>query len=333
MTRTQSTETGMSGRVRAGAIAIGILAAGLGLAQPAAGEGIQWEDLTIEQALAKGERTGSIILVDIHASHCMQCAVMDKELWQTPEAAALGEGLVAVNYPSDKPEGIEVQRRYPVLGLPLVIFLNPDGTELDRIVGYRDPASWLAEARPLKAGVDPLPGLEQELQAKPESAPTIYAVFEKYLYHNRVDEAEALLERLIKLDPQRKGGLSTMALTLLAKYYDYFRGDIARSQYIYRTIVEQYPTSDGVTGALKETYDYHHEHGTLTEWVDWVCPIAMAHPQSRYLNRYTATFALSGGQTGDCLAQAARNAALLESNERLKVYMDSVAVVLEGEGK
>jgi len=319
--------------VRAGALAATVLAIGLGLVQPVAGEGVRWEPLTIEQALAKAEQTGSILMVDVYATHCQQCEVMDRELWETPQGAAFAEGLLAVRFPSDKPAGIDLQRRYPVLGLPLVLFINPDGTELDRIVGYRDPSSWLNEARPLKAGVDPVPGLEEQLEAQPEAAPVLFALIEKYIFRRRAEEAEVLLGRLIKLDPERKGGLTTMALTQLAKYYDYFVGDIERAQFIYRTMVEEYPNSDGITGALKETYDFHKERGTVDEWVAWVCPIAIAHPKSRYLNRYTATFALSSGKTGACLAQAARNAALLEPYPQQKVYLDSIAVVLGRAGR
>ncbi len=318
---------------RVAVLAVATLAVVLGPVGPASAEGVRWEALTIEQALAKAERTGSIVMVDVYATHCQQCQVMDKELWETPQGAAFAEGLLAVRYPSDRPAGADLQRRYPVLGLPLVLFLNPDGTELDRVVGYRDVASWLNEARPLKAGVDPLPGLEKQLETQPNAGPVLYALFEKYLYRQRAEEAEALLARLIKLDPERQGGLTTMALTQLAKYYDFFAGDAERAQFIYRTMVEEYPGSDGITGALKETFDYHKERGTVAEWVAWVCPIATAHPRSRYLNRYTATFALSSGQTGACLAQAARNAALLEPYPQQKVYLDSIAVVLAGRGR
>jgi hypothetical protein len=124
-----------------------------------------------------------------------------------------------------------------------------------------------------------------------------------------------------------------MALTQFAKYYDYFRHDIARAQFIYRTIVEEYPATGSVTGALQETFDYHNERGTLAEWLAWVCPIALSHPQALELNRYTARFALGKGLTGDCLGQAARNAALLEKDARLKAFMDSIAVVLDGPGR
>ncbi len=317
----------MSGGNLAAAAVAGLA---LGLGYPAAAEGVKWESLTIQEALTKAAQTGSLIMVDVYASHCQQCQVMDEELWQTPEGAELAEGLLAVRFPSDKPEGIELQRRYPVLGLPLVIFLNPDGTELDRIVGYRDRNAWLIEARSLKAGADPLPGLEKELAAKPDFGPLVYAVFERYVFRNRIDEAEALLERLIKLDPERKGGRSTMALTQFAKYHDYFRHDVARAQFIYRTIVEEYPATSGVTGALQETFEYHEAQGTLAEWLAWVCPIALSHPQALELNRYTARFALGKGLTGDCLGQAARNAALLEKDARQKAFMDSIAVVLDG---
>lgn len=291
-----------------------------------AAEGIAWRDLTIDEALAEAAAGGTFVMIDVYASHCGQCKEMDVDLWDTPEGAELGDGLIAMRIPSDRREGIELQQRYPILGLPAVLFLAPDGTELDRIIGFRDRGVFLEEARLLKAGADPLPDMEREVAEDPKKISLLYDVFEKYLYRKRLEDAKALLPRLEAADPQGRSMISTKAIMMLAKYHDYFLRDRKQGQVYWRRILEHYPESSGVTSALKATIEYAKMTGTLDEWITWVCQFTEAHPKARSLNMYTARFAHREGLRRACLAKAARNAMAVG---RVPAGFDTVATQLE----
>ena len=305
-------------------LAIGLILIGA----DASAEGIAWRNLTLKAALAEAAASGTIIMIDVYATHCAQCKDMDEELWETPAGADLGEGLIPLRIASDKREGIDLQRRYPILGLPAVLFLTPDGQEIDRIIGFQDLNGFLSEARLLKVGADPLPDMEQELAAKPKNIVLLYDVFEKYLYRKRIEDAHALLPRLEEADPTGRMMKSTKAIMMLAKYYDYFLHDKEKCQVYWRKILEQYAQSTGVTSALKETIKYAKMKGTLDEWVTWVCQFTSAYPKARSLNLYTARFAHREGLRHACLAEAARNAIALG---RTPAGFDSIAVQLDGE--
>jgi len=297
----------------------------LAAVSPALAEGVSWQDLTLDEALAKAKEQDTIVLIDVYAAHCGQCKEMDEGLWEQAEGADLAEGLIALRVSTDNPEGHAVQRRYPVLGLPLVLFLEPDGREIDRIVGYNDHDAFLEEARTIRNGIDLLPEMEAELETRP--LPHLMTeVLKKYLYRKREAEAEALLDKIISADTQ--GRSATMALSYTAKYYDYFRRDKLKAQSYHVRLLKTYPGSIGVTGAIRSTLDFARSQGALDQWIEFVCSLTDENPTASRLNYYVAKFSHDYGLRGECLGRAARNAKASGMPGADK--MDSIAVILEG---
>ncbi|MCK4303845.1 MAG: thioredoxin family protein, partial [Candidatus Eisenbacteria sp.] len=232
-------------------------------------EGVEWSNLSLDAALAGAEKTNCLVMIDVYSDHCGQCKVMDDDLWNTPKGAELADGLIALRIASDKPEGIPLQRRYPIMGLPVVLFLRADGSEIDRIVGYRRASDFLEEAHAVKAEIDPLPEMEADLKANPNSLQLRLDVLEKYLYRKRETEAEALFQRLLELDLGSNPRHAAKGLMFLAKYYAYFRQDAEKSQSLWRTLVEQMPNASAITSGVMETYKYANARGQLEQWREW----------------------------------------------------------------
>ena len=296
------------------------------LVAPAAlARGVEWQDLSLSEALEKAREQKTIVMIDVYAGHCHQCGDMDEQLWEQQDGADLAEGVIPIKVATDNPSGYEVQRRYPVLGLPLVIFVDADGEEIDRIVGYTNHEAFLEEARMIKNGTDLLPEMEAQLESDP-SVSLMVEILQKYLYRKREADAEALLERIIAADSQ--GLKATTALTHMAKYYDYFRRDQLKSQSYYVRTLKTYPGSSGVASALRATLNFARANGATDDWIEFVCSLTDANPDASRLNLYVARFANQNGLRGECLARAARNAKA--SGMPGSAAMDSIAVILEG---
>jgi hypothetical protein len=320
--------TGMGGlRVPAGLALLALAGAMAILSGPAQAEGVQWADLSLDEALAKAGEFGTLVMVDVYSDHCGQCGDMDRELWETPTGAALAEGMVAIKIASDKPEGIPLQRRYPILGLPALLFLRPDGSEVDRLIGYRNPRQFIEEARLRKSGFDPLPEMEAELAAQPDSPRHLLEVLEKYLYRTRVAEADSLLQRLLEVDGKGQARSAGKAMMYMAKYHAYYERDAIQSQMRWKTLVERLPHSTSVTSGVIETHKFAQAHRRLDDWVDWICEITDQNPTAGRLNYYVARYAHRSGLRHPCLARAARAAHALGVGP---ANLDSIAVILEG---
>ena len=61
-------------------------------------------------------------------------------------------GTKTVPLKIDAEKEAELAKRYKVDAYPTVLFLKPDGTEVDRLIGYRDPAKFIEEFTWILAG-------------------------------------------------------------------------------------------------------------------------------------------------------------------------------------
>lgn len=290
----------------------------------AQGEAATFSPLSIDQAIALAQTSGDNILIEVWSGHCAQCGVMDNEVWSTPDGAQITDGVIALKIDSDT---YDLRRRYPVMGLPAVILLDPNGVEIDRIVGYVNKQDFLNQAAQLKLAIDPIPGLETTLASKPNSLPVMFELLETY-YNRKMDEkAEAMLARIMEADPRNAAAFSEKAVMAAAKYHAYFTNDAAQSQKYWRMMAEKFPTSSGIGGALKATLDHARAQGSTDEWVKWACGVASSSPTEARLQSAVAMFAFRNGLRGQCLAESARRAKQLGLEP---ANMDSVATVLAG---
>jgi len=310
-----------------GAVFLFVLAALVTGAADAAAKGISWAEMTFLEALEQAGREDKLLMVDVHAGHCMQCKEMDEVLWETPAGAALGEGLIAVKVASDRPEANELRRRYPILGLPVVIFIKPGGEELGRVVGFRSVKSFLAEVDGLREWIDPLPPLEAELEANPNSITHLLTVLEQYIYRMREADARELLDRIMVLDPEHRSREATKALTLTAKYQEQFRRDWDEALALWKSLVQLYPTLPSVSSGIKGSCTIAKAWDQEQSWIDWICDIGAQYPESGRLHYNIAMISYREGLTDACLAKSARIAIARGVGPK---NMDEIAAALGG---
>lgn len=291
------------------------------------GAGVQWRQMSLDEALAEAEQINRLVMIDFWAHHCASCGQMDIDLWETPAGAELTADLIPLKIDNGSQEGRAAVARYPVTGLPTVLFLLPDGTELDRIEGYQAREAFLRAARPLAAGVDPLPLMEARLADRPDSLALLYEIFDRYLNRKRNTEAEALFSRILELDPSNRRMAAEKALRRMARHHEYSTADFARAAGYWAQLVEQFPQSSSVGAGVRGVHKMWRTLGRAEEWLPWICGIVEKHGEQRQLLTSAVYTGLDGGFSSPCLAEAARAAAVLEP--RRAAFMDSVAVLFD----
>ncbi|MFB3907528.1 MAG: thioredoxin family protein [Candidatus Eisenbacteria bacterium] len=292
----------------------------------AAGQGVVWRAMTIDQAVAEASSSGKMVLVDVFSDHCGQCGVMDQEFWNTPAGADYADGMIPLKIDSATPDGYQFQIRYGVTGLPTTILIRPDGQELDRVVGYDGVQEFLTEAGPMKDGVDSLPVLEEQMAKSPQSADAILAVMERYLFRKRLADAQSLSEKVLALDPDNKGKKAEKALMWLAKYMEFVDANPAASYEYWKTMLDKYPTATAAGSAVDHTCKQSATLGRRAEWIEWIAGILEKQPQNGRLQYAAAISADRAGIRDIRFAKAARTARSLGVGSAL---MDSLAVRME----
>jgi thiol:disulfide interchange protein DsbD len=125
--------------------------AGIVLVTTAPTEGIAFETLTAE-ALQSTLSSGTPVMLDFTANWCAPCHELDRFTFTDRRVKQAAQGFRAFRVDLtryDSPESENWRRRFAIAGVPTVVFLTPDGTEVPatRVEGFLPPEPFLERMR------------------------------------------------------------------------------------------------------------------------------------------------------------------------------------------
>lgn len=100
-----------------------------------AGEKIQWV-YSLSDGLKIAAEKKRPLMVDFYADWCGWCKRLDKETYNDSEVIRLSNRFVCVKVNTDR--NPDEARRYKISGLPTILFLDPTGEIIEKVIGYRD---------------------------------------------------------------------------------------------------------------------------------------------------------------------------------------------------
>jgi thiol-disulfide isomerase/thioredoxin len=112
-----------------------------------------FSDLTFEAARAQAAGVGKIVLIDFYTTWCAPCKLLDENTWRDPAVVQLIESK-AVALKIDAEKEVKLAAQYKIDVYPTVLLLKPDGTELDRLTGYREPKVFISDFKASLNGKD-----------------------------------------------------------------------------------------------------------------------------------------------------------------------------------
>ena len=114
-------------------------------AQPGMVQGpIAWV-YTLSEGLTLAQSSKKPLMVDFFAEWCGWCKKLDKDVYTDTDVSALSKEFICVKVDTDK-YGQDASK-YGVQGLPTIVFMNADGTVIDKIVGYSPAPQFAASMK------------------------------------------------------------------------------------------------------------------------------------------------------------------------------------------
>lgn len=141
---------------RAG-LALALLAAAVAPAS-AAGQGITFiEGRPFAESLKRARAEKKPLMVDTYAVWCGPCKQLDRMTFADAAVGAWArKNVIAVKVDAEKGEGRRLSSRYSVRAFPTILFLDPEGNEIDRMSGAFPPADFMRVAESILSRRSPI---------------------------------------------------------------------------------------------------------------------------------------------------------------------------------
>ena len=113
----------------------------------AAAEEIHWSAFSDEK-LQEAQQQGKPVMIDFYADWCIPCKELDKFTFSQKEVVELARNFIMLKVDLTKgnhPEVKALKKRFNIKGVPTLVFLQPDGSELKelRVVGFMEKKEFL----------------------------------------------------------------------------------------------------------------------------------------------------------------------------------------------
>jgi len=110
-----------------------------------------WFKGDLEAARAEARTRGTMVMIEFYADWCNWCRRLDVDTFSVPEVRREIANLVSIKVNGEK-AGADLAATFGIDSYPTLIFLDPDGNETDRILGYLPPDRFLRRVRRIRTG-------------------------------------------------------------------------------------------------------------------------------------------------------------------------------------
>jgi len=132
-----------------------------------------FRELSLDRARQAATDGGKrFALVDFYTVWCGPCKKLDETTWKDQEVRDwLSKEAVCLKVDAEKDEPLA--DKYRIDAYPTVLLFRPDGAAIDRLVGYRDAKTFLADSRESLAGNDTLARARKKLEGANANDPML----------------------------------------------------------------------------------------------------------------------------------------------------------------
>ncbi len=114
------------------------------------GNGVWFKGDEIQAAASAAERD-TLVMMEFYTDWCSWCRRLETETFTDSRVLTLLEELVPIRVNAEG-RGEGLARRYGVDSYPTIVFVSPEGHEVDRILGYLPPEAFIKQTERIRAG-------------------------------------------------------------------------------------------------------------------------------------------------------------------------------------
>ena len=128
---------------------------------------VDWFKGTFEEALARAASSNRLVFLEFWSDSCPRCERLGREALSAPSVVTELKDLICLRVDNESEPGKQLSTRYGVRGLPTLLFLGPDGSPRDGIVGYLPTNLFKRELARIESGEGTIPHRLEQVAANP----------------------------------------------------------------------------------------------------------------------------------------------------------------------
>lgn len=103
-----------------------------------------FQKLDLAKAIEKAKSDKKLVMVDFWAEWCGPCKLLDAKTFSDEKVQKfLKDKTIAIKINVD--ENKKLVEKYKIPGYPCMVFIDGEGKEVGRVLGFRDPETFLEE--------------------------------------------------------------------------------------------------------------------------------------------------------------------------------------------
>ncbi|ASK30072.1 thiol:disulfide interchange protein [Chryseobacterium sp. T16E-39] len=165
------------------------------------GQGIKFEDTSFASVVAKAKKENKLIFIDAYASWCGPCKLMVKNIFPLKDVGDYYNAhFINAKIDMEKGEGIDLAKKYNVKAFPTYLFINGNGEEVHRTLGYVEEKDFIQFAKDAEDPNKRLTALKQKFE-NGEKDPEFLKNLADLTIYNDAEFAGKVLDRYFMAKP------------------------------------------------------------------------------------------------------------------------------------
>lgn len=161
-------------------------------------DSLQWTDSFLE-AIEKAKNENKVILIDFSSDRCGWCKKLEEATYQDSNVINfLNDNVIPTKINSSLQENKSITNYYKISGFPTTIFVNPDSSEIDRIIGYLPAEQFIKKASFILNNRNYFSNLLKNAELHPDSIDIHKQLAEVYKRRGNYDKAEEIYNSTLK---------------------------------------------------------------------------------------------------------------------------------------
>lgn len=161
-------------------------------------QGIKFEETNFASILAKAKKENKLVFIDAYTTWCGPCKLMAKNIFPLKTVGDhYNAHFINAKIDMEKGEGIDIAKKYNVKAFPSYLFIDGDGNEVHRTLGYVEEADFIQFAKDAEDPNKKLTALKQKFE-NGEKDPEFLKNLASLTMYSDADFTGRVLERYFK---------------------------------------------------------------------------------------------------------------------------------------